>query len=73
MGLIRSAVLCIAHSWALRCIAHSWATSFHARLHVHRNIEGEWVDADEVPRDPLDGRIIAYVARSGHGVYPKVR
>lgn len=37
----------------------------------HRNVEGEWADASEVPRDE-HGRIVAYVALNGHGVYPKV-
>jgi hypothetical protein len=34
-------------------------------------MQGEWVDAEHVPRDARTGRIKAYVARSGHGVYPR--
>mmetsp|Transcript_21896 Transcript_21896/g.55735 ORF Transcript_21896/g.55735 Transcript_21896/m.55735 type:complete len:467 (-) Transcript_21896:396-1796(-) len=37
----------------------------------HRNCEGEWVEGAHVPRDPRTGRIKAFVARSGHGVYPR--
>ncbi len=39
----------------------------------HFNKEGQWVAAADVPRDPVTGRIVAYVAIGGHGVYDKVR
>lgn len=35
----------------------------------HRSRDGQWVAAAGVPRD-ADGRILAYVAKHGHGVYP---
>lgn len=38
----------------------------------HRNIEGEWRPAAKVPRDPHTGRLVAFVAKDGHGLYPKV-
>ncbi|GFR42446.1 hypothetical protein Agub_g3353, partial [Astrephomene gubernaculifera] len=36
---------------------------------AHRNIEGEWVPAAQVPRTPC-GRIVGHVAINGHGIYP---
>ena len=38
----------------------------------HRSIEGEWRPAHRTPRTP-NGRPVAYVARCGHGTYPKAR
>ncbi|KAG2432933.1 hypothetical protein HXX76_008662 [Chlamydomonas incerta] len=36
---------------------------------AHRNIEGEWCPAADVPRTRC-GRIIGHVAINGHGIYP---
>jgi hypothetical protein len=38
---------------------------------AHGPADGVWTMADEVPIDS-DGKIIAYSARTGHGLYPKV-
>lgn len=38
---------------------------------AHRNLEGEWAAAKDVPRTQ-DGRIISYIALHGHGNYPRV-
>lgn len=38
---------------------------------AHRSRDGCWVDASEVERTP-EGRLKLYVARHGHGTYPKV-
>lgn len=40
---------------------------------AHRSRDGEWVAAEKVPRRRDSGRILAYVARHGHGTYPRVR
>lgn len=37
----------------------------------HRNHEGEWRTAADAPRTAC-GRLAAYVAKDGHGVYPQV-
>jgi hypothetical protein len=37
----------------------------------HRPRDGEWVEADSVPRVVPSGRPIAYVALHGHGTYPR--
>ncbi|KAG2501239.1 hypothetical protein HYH03_001046 [Edaphochlamys debaryana] len=36
---------------------------------AHRNIEGEWCPAAQVPRSPC-GRLLGFVAINGHGIYP---
>ncbi|KAF5830041.1 hypothetical protein DUNSADRAFT_15082 [Dunaliella salina] len=36
----------------------------------HRNLEGEWRACKDVQRDP-SGRILSFVARNGHGMYPQ--
>jgi hypothetical protein len=36
----------------------------------HRSRDGEWVAGDQVPRTS-EGRPVAYVARHGHGTYPR--
>jgi len=40
------------------------------RYNSHRNIEGEWAAAEHVKKDS-SGRIAAFVARNGHGTYPR--
>ncbi|MEW5304850.1 MAG: hypothetical protein WDW36_007431 [Sanguina aurantia] len=37
---------------------------------AHRNLEGEWAAAGEVPRN-AEGRIASFVALHGHGNYPR--
>ena len=38
---------------------------------AHRSRDGCWVDASQVERT-VEGRLKIYVARHGHGTYPKV-
>lgn len=40
---------------------------------AHRHGDGTWVAGADVPRDAKSGRIIAFVARNGHGTYPAAR
>lgn len=39
---------------------------------AHRSRDGCWVDASQVEQTP-EGRLKLYVARHGHGTYPKVK
>lgn len=38
---------------------------------AHRSQDGCWVDSSQVERT-VEGRLKIYVARHGHGTYPKV-